>query len=439
MGIANAPFGNHLERSLLQRGIIVGLGWVATRAFMIYAWWVSSQYIMNDVTYYYQQMANPDASALVEYPTPILWIMRLIYLVTNGNYGGFFNTVVCIMVLLDALITVMLFWRSSALAAGYWVIFLVALGPIMWFRIDLIPATGVTLGLLFLATRPRTGGALLAIGAATKIWPALLILPALGRNHPARRRGIGFAITGACLALASLVLNGWGRSISPINWQDRRGLQIESLSATWAMVKHATSVDSLCGTKPDPHSFCVVYTSFHAYQITGPGVTSAETVANWLMVVAIIYAVAIAVLLAVVPALRDGTSAPDRPGLAKAIVLAAAAIVAAMIAANKTFSPQYLIWLAGPLSLVLASARTPSQRRWSITTAVLGCVIAVLTQFIFPLNYNGLLANPGNAQVTALLVTRNVLMAALTLLLMIWAARAAWQIARQPPQNSQPS
>ena len=414
---------SRVPRGLLRQGLAVGIGWIATRVFMIYVWWLSAQYIMNDVTYYYTQMANPDSSALVEYPTPILWLMRLIDFVTHGNYDGFFNLVVAVMVVLDAFVTVMLFWRASALSAGYWVAFLTLLGPIMWFRIDLIPATAVTLGLLFLATRPRTGGALLAVGAATKIWPALLILPALGRNPGARRRGIGFAAAGAVLACVSLLLNGWGRSVSPITWQNQRGLQIESLSATWAMIQHAASAQIVR----------VVYTIYHAYQVTGRGVGSAETVANWLMVVAIVYAVAVAVMLAVVPMIKDGPEAADRPGLAFAIVLAATAIIAAMIAANKTFSPQYLIWLAGPLSLVLAWAKTTSQKRWAVTASVIGCVIAGLTQLIFPLNYNGLLANPGNPEITGLLVARNLLMATLTLLLMAWAAVTAWRIANQRP------
>jgi len=420
---------NRQQRNMLREGLAIGIGWVATRVFMIYVWWLSAQYIMNDVTYYYTEMANPNTSALIEYPTPILWLMRLIYFVTQGNYDSFFNLVVAAMVVLDALVTVMLFWRSSALSAGYWVVFLTLLGPIMWFRIDLIPATGVTLGLLFLASRPRVGGALLAVGAATKIWPALLILPALGRNRDARRRGLGFAVAGALLAFASLLLNGWGRSVSPIVWQNQRGLQIESLSATWAMIQHVNPAQTVR----------VVYTNYHAYQVTGPGVGSAETVANWLMVLAIAYALAIAVVLALVPAIQDGPNAGDRPGLAFALLLAATAIIAAMIAANKTFSPQYLIWLAGPLSLVLAGAKIGPQRRWAIATVALGCVIAGLTQLIFPLNYNGLLANPGNPQITGLLVTRNLLMAILTVWLMVWAAHTAWRVAKPRVSRQDPS
>ncbi|MCL2489286.1 MAG: DUF2029 domain-containing protein [Propionibacteriaceae bacterium] len=406
------------ERDLRRQAVIVGLTWTATRAFMVWDWWGSSQYIGSDVSYYFTQLGNPDATALVEYPTPILWLMRLIYFITQGSFDGFFNVVVTVMVLLDALVTAMLFWRASTLAAGNWVVFLALLGPIMWFRIDLIPAAAVTLGLLWLATRPRLGGALLAVGAATKIWPALLILPALGRSAQARRRGIGFGVAGASLALLSLVFNGWARSVSPITWQDRRGLQIESLSATWAMIRHANT-----------GAVRVEYTAYHAYQVVGAGVSSAETVANWLMAGVILYAIAVAVLLALVPAVQDGGQAGDRPGLAFAIVLAAAATIAAMIAANKTFSPQYLIWLAGPLGLMVAGAQTRPQRRWAITTAVLGCIIAGLTQLLFPLNYSGLIANPGDPAITALLVTRNLLMAVLTLGLMVWAARNAWHVA----------
>ena len=409
------------DTNLMRAGIGIGAAWVVSRAIMAYMWWYSSQYIINDVTYYFTQMSNPNSSALVEYPTPILWLMRIIHVVSQGNYGVFVDLVVGLMVVLDALVTVALFWRSSPIAAGLWVVFLALLGPIMWFRIDMIPAACVTLGLLFLTSRPTTGGALLAVGAATKIWPALLILPALGRNATARARTIGFAVTGAAMALVSLVLNGWTRSVSPITWQDERGLQIESLSATWAMVMHAAKAGAA-------HVFMSPY---HAYEVTGQGVAGGEIVAHWLMVAAIAYVIVMALLLVAMPAIRREDDVTTSPAGNYALLLTATATITAMIAANKTFSPQYLIWLAGPLGLVLAGAKTPADRKLAWLAAIIGCVIAGLTQTIFPLNYNGLLQNPqGAAGITSILVIRNVLMAVLTLLFMVWAGRSAWRVAR---------
>jgi len=102
-----------------------------------------------------------------------------------------------------------------------------------------------------------------------------------------------------------------------------------------------------------------------------------------------------------------------------------------MIAADKTFSPQYLIWLAGPLGLTLAGAKSRSEHLVAGVAAGLGLLIAGLTQWIFPVLYAGLIANPlGDPRATCVLVIRNTLMVVLTALLMGRALQMAWQMAR---------
>ena len=400
-------------RRLLVSGGAVCLTWMATRMAMAWLWHARGQFLMNDVSYYFYSLHRPNAAALTEYPTPVLWLLRLFQALAAGNFGTFLDLFVGLMVILDALITVFLFWRASPLAAGYWVVYLALLGPIIWFRIDLIPAACVTLGLLVLTSWPRHSGVLLAIGAATKMWPALLILPTLGRGATAKARLIGFAAAGGVLAAASLVLDGWGRSVSPIAWQAERGLQIESLCATWPMILHATRKGAVI----------VRMSPYHAYQVTGTGVAAGETAVAWLTGATIALVLVLTLLLAVRPALADRR----RPGVARpphtyAVVVAATAIIAAMIASNKTFSPQYLIWLGGPLGLVLTRAPSPGDRRAGVVAAGLGLTIAGLTQAVFPLDYAGLVSYPlGNLGVTSLLVARNALMAVLMLWLVWWA------------------
>jgi len=409
-------------------GIGIGALWVISRALMVCEWWLRCQFISSDVAYYFAQMGNPNASALVEYPTPILWLMRLLHLLSFGNYNLFLDMVIILMVMLDALVAACLFWRASPAAAAYWVVFLALLGPILWFRIDLIPATCVTLALLTLWQEPRISGVLLAVGAATKLWPALLILPVIGRSKAARQRLAGFAAAGAIFALVSLVLNGWARSISPVTWQSERGLQIESLAATWSMILHATK----------PQAVIVQMSPYHAYEIFGEGALAGQAAASIMMAMAIVFTGIVAFMLAVWPIWqqrrnRGRKPLPRRGRRSYAMVLSATAIVLAMIAANKTFSPQYLIWLAGPLGLILAHARTHNEKRAAAVVAVTGCTIAGLTQLDFPLYYMGLITNPlGDIGVTAILVLRNILVAALTLMLMIWALRASWQTIHLP-------
>lgn len=410
-------------------GALVAAGWLTTRVLMAAVWWYRCQYIAADVSYYFAQLHQNLRPPLSEYPTPILWLMRLIDLAAGGNQTAFIDLVVALMVALDAAVTVALFLRASAVAAGFWVVFLALLGPILWFRIDLIPAACVTLALLWLKQKPVISGSMLAIGAATKLWPALLILPLLGKGRAARHRLAGFVVTGAVTALASLVVNGWARSVSPITWQTDRGLQIESLWATWPMIRHAI----------DPGICIVQMSKYNAYQVYGPGVTTGMSAASLMMDIAFVFAAVVTGMLVLwpmvlAPLLRRWrhTAAPAVSGRhGYAMLLSATAIILTMIAANKTFSPQYLIWLAGPLGLILARAKTVGERRAAVWVAVLGCTAAGLTQSEFPLNYGGLVSDlSGDVGVTSILVARNLLIACLTVLLMVWALIAAWRTIR---------
>jgi len=389
----------------------VAAAWCVARTLMVLDWYWKSGYITSDVAYYFGSLRDPGSQALTEYPTPLLWILRLTQLASGNDYYVFFTLLVALMVALDALVTAYLFWRASPLAAIYWVVFLTLLGPIMWFRLDLIPAVAVTLGLTEAFRHPRFCGIMLAIGAATKLWPALLMLPLIGRDKVAGRRLISFGVAGGGLAIASLIANGWHRSISPIIWQLGRGLQIESLSATWLMIKRATT----------PGVLDVDMSTYNAYELFGPGVSAWQSVATVLTVIAVVFTLCLTAWLFRVKA----------PGRGFVVLLAATAIITAFIAADKTFSPQYLIWLAGPLGLMLAWAKTPAQRRTAFLAAGLGLVIAGVTQVIFPIMYDGLLSYPtGQSGVTALLVARNILMAAFTIWLCATAAVVAWRAYR---------
>lgn len=407
------------ERNIWLGAFSIAVFWLAARTLMVMAWWKFGEFITSDVAYYFNSMQDPSGTALVEYPTPILWLMRMIHLISGDNFDLFFNLFVTLMVVLDALVTAYLFWRASPLAACYWIVFLALLGPILWFRIDLIPAVCVTIGLVELQRHPIFSGTMLALGAAAKLWPVLLILPLCGLGKSAQKRLASFAVTGGTLAALSLLFDGWSRSISPIIWQLQRGLQIESLSATWLMIKHATT----------PMVVTVEMSPFNAYELYGAGVAKWQSVASGLTVGAVVLVVVLTWLVAVVPNRYRLVSRAGRLKLSQAGLLAATAIIASMIAANKTFSPQYLIWLAGPLGLILAWARTPQEKRNATVVSLLGLIIAGMTQLVFPVLYLGLLPNPvGELGVTSLLVARNVVMAALTITLAVLAIQAACQV-----------
>jgi hypothetical protein len=87
---------------------------------------------------------------------------------------------------------------------------------------------------------------------------------------------------------------------------------------------------------------------------------------------------------------------------------------------NKTLSPQYLLWLGGPIAAL--AVRAPDD--WAVRSFGQVLMLATLaTQLVFPLGYNGLVTRHSMMPVvTLILVTRNVLLVWLT----YYAVRQFW-------------
>ena len=118
-------------------------------------------------------------------------------------------------------------------------------------------------------------------------------------------------------------------------------------------------------------------------------------------------------------------SAPDQV----AIGLVVLSIVAIMIVTNKTLSPQYLLWLGGPMAALLLVKRTEvteRERRTIRRLAVQLLVLALLTQLVYPVLYGGLLRDQGQAMLmlaTFVTALRNLGLLAFTVELVIQAWR----------------
>ena len=388
--------------------------WALTRLLMAALWATRESFIENDVRYYHRQLVNNGLhEALVEYPTPIPVALEIVRAVLSSGENSFLLVFAVGMALLDGLTTCWLWLRVDPRAAVYWTLFIASIGSLVWFRIDLIPAVAVVMGLGWLNRRPRAAGAAIAVGAATKLWPALLIGPMIGAGRRSHNRGLGFLVTGGALGLGSLLVFGLDRSISPLTWQSDRGLQIESIPATVPMLRHAFG---------QPTAYHTELSQYNAFEIYGPGVGGWLRFGDALMVCAIGFALALAWLIA-----ANGIGLPGRrlhqstdPAIAStrvhAIVLATTAILCAMIVANKTFSPQYMIWLAGPLAVLISLPLTGRDATWARWLAGLGLVCAVATHLVYPLHYGGLIAEQAAVPETLLLAARNLAVMALTVL-----------------------
>jgi hypothetical protein len=210
------------------------------------------------------------------------------------------------------------------------------------------------------------------------------------------RAAIGFGITGGTLALASLVVGGWRRLLSPLTWQSTRGLQIESLPATPLMWLRSVSRSG---------DWIVGLSRYNAYEISGPGVQLALQIAS--------VATLLGFLMAIILGVRSAWSVNRTP---RTIAIVMLAIILIMIDVNKALSPQYILWLGGPLAALIGGGDDDSRPSlsWPVIWAF-GCVVlAFLTQVIYPLRYSEIVFGNGTPQAIATLIVRNVLLLVFT-------------------------
>jgi Glycosyltransferase family 87 len=387
--------------------------WLATRLLVLIVLAAFERFVVGDVFYYHRKInalfsAGLDRT-LYEYPTPVVWILWLPYGASFGSRVGYLIAFVVFMLALDALFTYAL-WRATGrrhdTSIDFWLIFVPLIGPLAYLRFDMLPAVLAGGALLAARRKPWITGALTGLGAAIKLWPALLIGAFMSYRSDRRPAGVAFVVVGFGLALISLILGGWPRLVSPLTWQSDRGLQIESIWATPLMLVRALR----------PDQWIVDMSQYQAYEVFGPGVDA------WVMISSIATLLGLAmIILLTVRAFRHDGSTPAAIGF---VVLATVAI---MTITNKTLSPQYLLWMGGPMAALLAyraDARPKEQPAISrITGQVL--ILALLTQLVYPLFYNSYLGREGHAMIiisTIITAIRNVALVVFTIevCLMAW-------------------
>ena len=362
--------------------------WVVGRMTMLHVFIKpSSNYITGDVQYYlwWMQGGQPDPVVLPEYPLPVVWFLRALHWSAGDSY--FIPAFATTMLLLDALLAVAMWIHGHRAGALWWIVLVPFLGPIMWNRFDMVPAVCMGLAALWYRRHQAACGVMIALGAAVKLWPALLILPMISRHKAAIRRLIAFGATGVALALASLLDGGWGRLVSPLTWQSGRGLQVESVPATVPVYQHFKNPDG---------GYKVEMSKYNAFEIFGPGASTWQSLSTILMALTVALAIGVALL------------SWRRNGLDhRSAVLADLVIIGALIIANKTLSPQYFVWWAAPAAMVLdrvsgdnTSENPPNPntlswaQTWCWTAAMFLLITAFLTQQVYPLNYPGIIGSP---------------------------------------------
>jgi hypothetical protein len=279
---------------------------------------------------------------------------------------------------------------GSMAGAWYWVCGVPLLGAISVGRFDMVTVV-LTVGALLLANGGRVGGtvrgALIGVAAAIKVWP----VTALTGVPPSQwRRSLATA--------AAVVAAVWAvfpkQMASFLAHQYTRGIEIESVAATPFMVWRLTGWHGR-----------IVF-SYGSWQLSGDYATLAEDAAKVGLALAAVL-VLIWWLGLVTGRIRWRLEFTTDAPLAATLLF---------LLASQVLSPQYMLWVIGLSAACLATGRT-AQRPAAL--AVLGA--AGLTQLNFPFGW-GSLVN-GSALLTGVLIARNVLLVAATVLAVRAVAR----------------
>jgi len=282
-------------------------------------------------------------------------------------------------------------WAALCLAA----IAPLLLGSVILSRFDLWPAALVAAALAALVSgRLRLGHALLGLGVAAKLYPAVFV--PLGVAFVWRRAGRREALT--CLALglgvvaavfAPFVILSPGGVWQSLSVQLTRPLQVESLGSALLLVGHHVFGVGVTGE-----------TSHGSQNLAG-------SAADWLALLSTVLQAG--VLIWIWAAFARGR------GDAEALVRSTAAALCAFIAFGKVLSPQFMIWLIPIVPLVRG-------RRGLGASALLG-VALVLTQIWFPFRYFRLSLN-FEAGLSWVLLARDLTLVALVAMLVVTLGRA---------------
>ena len=286
----------------------------------------------------------PYRDFFMEYPPGALAAFIPPTVAGSGHYNGAFKTLMALCGIAMLFLVAVVFARLGVPAKRLWValgllaLSPLALGPISLNTYDAWPAL-LTLGALTLlmVSSPLWAFALLGAAFAAKVYPLVLLPPALvfvwrtaGRAVAVRAFAV-FAGVVAAIVTPFLVLAPDGLAES-FRAQAARGLQVESLGGALLAVADRLGL----------YSAEVVHKTGRAisYELTGSLPEAVAAVSSALQVAA--------VLLVAWLYLRGRD---DAVRLASAF----AAAVAGFLAFTRFFSPQYLVWLL-PFVVVLGPA-----------------------------------------------------------------------------------
>jgi len=325
--------------------------------------WVPWPEQVNDLTIYARWAAEdldqgrfPD-DPMWQYPPLAGPVFRLGAWLPGDRLGFVLLFLAC-----DAAVMAMLSRQAGSTAQTrgrlLWALLPLLTGPLVLARFDVVP-TALAVGSVLRAARPGLSGALAAVGAWLKVWPALVLAGLRRADLP---RGLAGAL-GASAVIAAVLLLTTEDPMSFLAGQRDRGLQIESVGAWPFLVGRALGADVSV-----------------AYQYGAHEVVSAGT-----SIVAGLSVLATAALLGLVGVQR-------LRGRLEHLVAADVALAAVLfsVVTSRVFSGQYFVWLLALGAVCLGESGSRMRRTvWLLVAA------AAATHAVYPWLYTALLeGNP---------------------------------------------
>lgn len=283
-------------------------------------------------------------------------------------------------------------------------IFLLAIGPLIVIRHDLLPALLVLAALwAFVSGKRKTAWVMLGLGVMAKLFPVILA-PIFAmhylrhKQHRELARGIAvFLIVILVLSLPWMALNANG-FLDILKYHAERGLESETTYASGLMVGQLLGLTTVEGEF-----------SFGSWNISSPLADSLSRLslyilAGFLLIIYILYARAI--WRKQDTSSRTGAFDGETVAL---VVRFSLLVLTVFLLTSKVLSAQYLIWLCPLLPLV--------NGRWNTVIWSLFIAAAVITQYIFPYGFNSF--ELGEPYIVALMATRNFLLTIMAVFLLL--------------------
>jgi Glycosyltransferase family 87 len=339
----------------------------------------------------------PYTDVPVEYPPGLLpFILAPKASLVHASYR---TSLIWLMLLIDALglfglIITARRW-GSMLGPWLWVLVIPLIGPIVYVRLDLVPAVATIWAVERLSAGAWGGaGGWMGLATAAKLYPALL-LPLVVLVIRRWRRFIGWTVVVLALAFLPFALSPRGILRNVFGYHAGRDIHIES---TWGLV---LLLASKLGYK--------VSLGFGAGSFNA--LSSISTPLKVTALACSVLGVAAGAFLAARTVPRDDT---------KGLVALMFGTLSLAIGLGTVFSPQFVLWM-----LALAAAASCARSSPGRAPALVLIPIAVLTQLLYPFQYRHLIAADGLGLVLLGLRNGLVLAVALSVFVLMWRRTGA--------------